>query len=261
MDEYPVVRLDEVDGRRRGIDAPEVALQRVERDLTERARELDARRAAADDHEHQPGGLDRRVGLALRRLERDQDPPADLRRIVDGLETGRHRGPVLVPEVAVARAGGHDQGVVRHRPAITQHHPPLVGCQAHRLTEQDPRVLAPTQDRAKRLRDLARRERPGRDLVQQRLEQVVIAPVDQRHRDIGLVTERLRGVEPAEPTADDDDAMPSSALARHAGGPGRRGAARSVGRDGRGRRLGRGHGQSLGPERDRRRQRARAQER
>ena len=49
----------------RRIDAPEVARQRVQRDLAERARQLDAGRPRADDDEREPRSLLRRIGLAL----------------------------------------------------------------------------------------------------------------------------------------------------------------------------------------------------
>ena len=50
-----------------------------------------------------------------------------------------------------------------------------------------------------------------RDLVQQRREQVVVAPVDQHHVD-GLVAELAGALEPAEAGADDDD---TGARSRH----------------------------------------------
>ena len=62
-------------------------------------------------------------------------------------------------------------------------------------------VLA--HDRAERLRDLARREGARGDLVEQRLEQVEVAPVDERDRHGSVAGEVLRGVQAAEPAADD----------------------------------------------------------
>jgi hypothetical protein len=55
-------------------------------------------------------------------------------------------------------------------------------------------------------RDLGRRERPGGDLVDERLEEVEVAPVDEGHRD-RRVLEVLGGLQPAEPAADHDHAM------------------------------------------------------
>ena len=50
-------------------------------------------------------------------------------------------------------------------------------------------------------------QRRGRDLIEERLEQVVIAAIEQRdaHRRVG---QRARAVEPAESAADDDDVGP-----------------------------------------------------
>ena len=90
------------------MDPPEVPAQSVVRDLAERAGELDAGRAASDDHERHPFAPDLGIGLAFGRLERDQDPPAHLEGVLDGLEARRERRPLVVAEVRVARAGRHD---------------------------------------------------------------------------------------------------------------------------------------------------------
>ena len=51
---------------------------------------------------------------------------------------------------------------------------------------------------------VARGQRAGRHLVEQRLEQVVVHPVDERHVDVGAA-QLARGGEPAEAAADDHD--------------------------------------------------------
>ena len=94
------MRLDQEDPRVLRADRAEVAPQRVVRDLAERAGELDAGRAAADDDERHPRPPPLGIGLALGGLERDEDPAADLRRVVDRLEARRERRPLVVPEVA-----------------------------------------------------------------------------------------------------------------------------------------------------------------
>ena len=55
-------------------------------------------------------------------------------------------------------------------------------------------------------RDISRRQAAGRDLVQQRLEEMEVAPVDHRHLN-GRPLERVRGVQPAETAADDHRSM------------------------------------------------------
>jgi rare lipoprotein A len=59
------------------------------------------------------------------------------------------------------------------------------------------------QDSADRRRDIARVQRCGRHLVQQRLEEMVVAPIDEDdvHRRFA---QSLRGIDAAEPAAEDD---------------------------------------------------------
>ena len=75
------------------VDRAEVALQGVVGDLAERAGQLYAGRAAADDDERHPFGPALRVGFPLGRLEGDEDPPPDLQRVVDRLEARRVASP------------------------------------------------------------------------------------------------------------------------------------------------------------------------
>ena len=89
----PIHRLDQDDPGLARADRPEVALERVVRDLAERPGQLDAGRAAADDDERHPLASPLGIGFALGRLEGDQDPSPDLGRVLDGLEAGRDRGP------------------------------------------------------------------------------------------------------------------------------------------------------------------------
>ena len=53
-------------------------------------------------------------------------------------------------------------------------------------------------------RDIGRRKSGGRDLVEQRLEKMIVRAVDHRHPD-RLVAEMLRRFQAAEAGADDDD--------------------------------------------------------
>ena len=54
----------------------------------------------------------RRIRFTLGALEREQDAPANLQGILERLQARRVARPFVVPEVAVARAGGDDQVVV-----------------------------------------------------------------------------------------------------------------------------------------------------
>ncbi len=86
---------------RGSIDA-EIRRQRALGELRDRARHFDAGRPAADDHEvEQPPALGR-IRFGLRLLERQQDAAAQIGGVVDRLEPGRVRGPVVVTEIGVA---------------------------------------------------------------------------------------------------------------------------------------------------------------
>ncbi len=146
--------------------AAEIALERVARDLAEGAGELDAGRAAADEHERHPFAAAFRVGLAFGGLERDEDPPADLGRVLDGLEARGERRPLRVVEVAVVRARRDDERVVVDRAAVREQDLALLGVDADGLAEDDGRVAvlaagsSGAAGRCRRAR--ARRSRPGR---------------------------------------------------------------------------------------------------
>jgi hypothetical protein len=65
-------------------------------------------------------------------------------------------------------------------------------------------VLLPAQDPADGRRDVAGRQRRRRNLVEQRLEDVVIVPIDERHAN-GRPRQGARRVEATESTAENHD--------------------------------------------------------
>jgi len=91
-----------------------------------------------------------------------------------------------------------------------------VGAAAHQLVlkvdavhlvQPHVRVAVTAQDAAHRMGDLGRIEQPGGNLVQQRLEEVVVVPVDDQHVSVRRA-QRARRTESAEAGADDDHARP-----------------------------------------------------
>jgi len=86
-------------------------------------------------------------------------------------------------------------------------------CYVHpgHLIEQDGGVLLVAQNGADRLGDIGGRQCRGRDLVQERLEEVVIVAVDHRHLD-GRPGQLARRFESAEAGADDNDALENGGL-------------------------------------------------
>ena len=198
--------LDQDDPRVSRVDVAKITRQREAGDLGDRARHLDPGRSAADDDEGHQRFAPGRIWLALRLFERRQDAAADVERILQGLQTRRVGRPLVVAEVGVVRAGGEDQVVVREASPVILVEDDLLRRDIDGVDpgQDDVHVRLAAQHRADRLRDVRRRKRGRRHLVEQGLEQVVIAPVDESHLH-GRVGERLRRLQPAEPTADDDD--------------------------------------------------------
>ena len=195
--------LDQDDARRARIDAAEIHGQRLARDLGDGARHLDAGRAAADDDEGQEAALLGLIGRKLGLLEREQNAAPDARRVFDALEAGRELRPLVVAEIGVRRAGRDDQIVIRQVDRLRAQE--LGGLiDAGHVGHQHGRIGLAAQDVADRPGDVGRRERRGRDLIEQRLEAMVVLPVDDDHVD-RRAPQRLGGFQAAEAGPDDDD--------------------------------------------------------
>src|SRR5581483_10366246 len=76
---------------------------------------------------------------------------------------------------------------------------------AGRLAEHDVCRAAAAEHLPERRRDLDRRERAGRDLVGERLEEEEVLAVDERDVDAVRAPQAAGGEQPGEPSADDDD--------------------------------------------------------
>ena len=204
--------LDEQDAGAARIDGAEVAPQRVPRQLGDLAGHLDAGGAGADDDEREPRVARRWVRLDLGGLEGGEEPAANGECTLERLDLGGVQPPFLVAEVRVVRAAGDDQRVVaepfrrRHRPDGAQVQLTRVEVEVGDLGQQDADVAVALEDRAERIGDLAGRERPGRDLVGERLEEMEVAAVDERHLDRRTPQLRHR-LQAAETSADDDDVV------------------------------------------------------
>ena len=108
-------------------------------------------------------------------------------RALERLDLGRVLPPLVVPEVRILRAARDDQRVVwdwaRRRQTIdrAQLHLVPIEVEVGDRCQHDADVAVSLEDRAKRKGDLAGRQSAGRHLVGQRLEQMEVATVDERH--------------------------------------------------------------------------------
>ena len=105
-------------------------------------------------------------------------------------------------EVAVRRTARDDQEVVLDAAGRRLDRVRRRVERAHLVPEHGDVLLRP-QDLPQRRRDVGRGECGGRDLVEERLEQVMVAAVDQDHVDVSP-REGAHRPQPAEAAADDD---------------------------------------------------------
>ena len=84
------------------IDVAKIVAQRVPGNLSESARQLDAGRSAAHDHEVEPFAANLRIRLALGVLECQQHATPNLGGVLDGFQAGRDGRPLIVAEIMMA---------------------------------------------------------------------------------------------------------------------------------------------------------------
>jgi hypothetical protein len=176
------------------------------REIRDGAGELDAGRAAPDDDKCEPGAPALRIGFSLGMLERQQDPAPDRGRVLQRLQSGSMGFPLVVSEIRMPRAGGHRERVIAQgAPVLEEHDAALRVDRAHR-SEKRRDFAAPAHQLANRPGDFRSCERCCADLIQQRLKEVMIAPVHDGDPH-GRPGQRRRDTQPAEAGAEDHDVM------------------------------------------------------
>lgn len=114
-------------------------------------------------------------------------------------------GSALDTEVVHSSAERQHQVVVGERRHLSE--PDLVLVQIHRrhLSRMDTGVRLVVEQVTKRMPDGDRREQVGGNLVQERLERVIVVAVNEHNVDIRLA-QLARSADPGEPSAENQDA-------------------------------------------------------
>jgi len=144
------------------------------RQLGERAGHLDAGRPGADQDKGQQALAYRRVCHGLGLFKGEQYAAADQGCVVDRFEAGRQCRPVIVAEIGVLRSGRQDQIAVALGCPKTGLDSPRCGVAPAHLVEQYRGVLLVAHPDPDRFGNIGRRQWGGRDLVKERLEEVII---------------------------------------------------------------------------------------
>ena len=143
------------------------------------------------------------IGFALGHLEGQQNATPDLQRVVDALESGRVGFPLRVPEIRVAGSRRQNKVVVLQL-AVPQDHLSRADIDGDGLCQKNPCIFLSAKDGAYRVGNIAGGQ-PGRgDLIQQRLEQMIIATIDDGDTDIAIL-QGSRCAQAPEPCSHDDD--------------------------------------------------------
>ena len=128
------------------------------------------------------------IGDHLGHLEGAQNAPAQFQGIVEGLHARGMQRELIVAEIGLLDPGGHDQAVVGILDRLMSEgvgmHNLALEIETGHLGQLHPHVLVLAHDVTQSGGDLARREQPGRRLVEQRLEEMVVSPVDEGDIDI-----------------------------------------------------------------------------
>ena len=131
-----------------------------------------------------------------------QDPTPNLRCVFDRLQAGGEGSPFFVPKIGVGRAGGQDQVVISDLSSAPKAHLARFYIDGHHFVHEHFGVLLVAQNAADGLRNVRRRQNRQRHLVEQRLENVMILPVDDGYIH-GQVSQGLGRVQSAESSPHD----------------------------------------------------------
>ena len=183
------------------VNCHEIFRQCLPSDAGDRTRKLNAGRAAADNDKIQLPLIAVKIGVAFGILERKQNPPSDLDRVLDCFQPGSLSLPIVVPKISMTGPGSDDQIVVCDLGTVGQRDAIVFLIKPSNITQNDLDILEFMQDTSDRLCDLAGRKHRRRDLIKQRLKNVVIFAIDQR--DLNRPVSKLFGRrQPAKTAAD-----------------------------------------------------------
>ena len=157
--------------------------ERVPRQFGYGTGQLSARRPRTDYDEGQERFATLRIALHLRPLEGRQDAASQMMGVVDRFQSGRVCGPVVLAEIAVLCASREDQIVVVERAAGFGYHLLRLFIDALDFVHEHGDIAVIAQDMANGCGDLSRRQCRGGHLVEQGLEQVIVATIDERDID------------------------------------------------------------------------------
>jgi len=204
--EDAVAAFHEEDAGFFGMNVAEIVAQGFPGDFGKGTSELEAGGTGANNDKGEPGAGFGGIGGALGALKGVEEFVADGSGFFEGLEAGSGFAPIVIAVVGGLRAGGDDEGVVGIFGGVAEMDELFGGVDVHGFAQEDLGVFLTAEDGAQGGSDLAGRERAGGYLVEESLEEMEIALIDESDLGVGAL-QGARGDEAAETAAEDDDAM------------------------------------------------------
>src|SRR5262245_23954139 len=194
-------RFHQHNARGARIDAAKIGGKRLSGNLRDRTGHLDAGSPATHDHKSQQAPLLLFILRQLGAFKGNQDAATDARRVLDAFQSWRKFRPFVVTEVGMRRTRCDDEVVVGYFAILCLNHF-LFRVDTPHFLHQYGGVALGTQNVTDRPGNVSRRQSRGGHLIKQRLEAMMIVPVDDDY--IGCCTpERLSCFKPAKAGPDD----------------------------------------------------------
>jgi len=202
--EHAVAAFHEEDAGFFGMDVAEIVAQSFAGDFGEGAGEFQAGGAGSDDDESEPGAGFGGIGGAFGALEGVEEFVANGGGFFKGFEAGSGFTPSVFAVVGGLRASGDDEGVVGKFGGVAEKDEFSGGVEIHSFAQEDLGIFLAAEDGTQGRGDFAGRERAGGDLIEERLEEMEVALINESDLGVGAF-EGAGGDEAAETAAEDDD--------------------------------------------------------
>ena len=194
-----------------GVDGTKIAREGVPADFPDGTCEFNTGGASAHDDEGEQGLLSIMIGLGFGFLERFEHAAPDLDGLLHGLQARSICLPRFVAEIGVADAAGKDEIIVGVAALVGEN---------SALGEIDRRCSfsanggsgVPREEAADRCSDFRRAENSHGNLVEQGLEEVVIALIQERDFHVAFPGQSPGGAQASKPAAHDDHFRHSRSL-------------------------------------------------
>ena len=185
--EDAVAAFHEEDAGFFGTDVAEIVAQGFAGDFGEGTGEFETGGAGTNDDEGEPGAGFGGIGGAFGALEGVEKFVTDGGGFFEGLEAGSSFAPGVFAVVGGLGACSDDESVVRVFSGVAEMNEFFGGVEIHGFAEKDLGVFLAAEDGAKRSGDFAGREGAGGYLIEERLEEVEVALIDEGDLGVGAL--------------------------------------------------------------------------